>query len=123
MSYFLDVRDFHRKFGLPSDGPARRLDDVERIFREKFMEEELKEYKEADTKADQLDALVDLCYVAIGTAVMQGFDFDEAWRRVHEANMKKVRVSSASQSKRGSTLDVVKPPGWTPPDHSDLVGE
>ncbi len=71
----------------------------------------------------QLDSLVDLNYVSDGTAYLQGFDFDEAYERVHNANMKKVRVDSETLegSVRKSKFDVVKPPGWTPADLSDLV--
>ena len=113
-------------------------------FRLKFMMEELTEWKdeqdglvEALTADDgnpdhrrmslglhqQLDALVDLTYVVLGTAYLQfGPDvFHEAWKRVQAANMAKVRAQSADESKRGSTFDVVKPAGWTPPDHHDLV--
>lgn len=71
----------------------------------------------------QLDALVDLVYVAIGTAEYHGFNFREAWRRVHVANMKKERAQRASDSKRGTTYDVIKPPGWEAPSHADLVAE
>jgi predicted HAD superfamily Cof-like phosphohydrolase len=88
------------------------------------MTEELEEYYDAWNDSDmpgQLDALVDLVYVALGTAHMQGFDFNEAWRRVHDANMQKVRAQNADESKRGSALDVVKPEGWKPADLSDLV--
>lgn len=70
----------------------------------------------------QLDALVDLVYVALGTAYLQGFDFNEAWARVHAANMKKRKaLPDGSDSKRGSPHDVVKPEGWEPPIHTDLV--
>ncbi len=71
--------------------------------------------------ADMLDALVDQVYIALGTAYLHGFNFNEAWRRVHEANMKKARVSSAVESRHGSAYDIVKPEGWTAPDHTDLV--
>jgi hypothetical protein len=37
--------------------------------------------------------------------------------------MAKVRAPSASASKRGNAHDVVKPPGWTAPDHTDLVAD
>jgi predicted HAD superfamily Cof-like phosphohydrolase len=70
---------------------------------------------------ESLDGLVDLVYVAIGTAYMHGFDFQSAWDRVHEANMKKIRAPSAEASKRKSSFDVVKPEGWEPPTHTDLV--
>jgi predicted HAD superfamily Cof-like phosphohydrolase len=88
------------------------------------MQEELDEYSSARSDsnlAGQLDALVDILYVAIGTAYQHGFDLAEAWRRVHEANMQKVRVQKFQDSTRGSLFDVVKPPGWVPPNLEDLV--
>lgn len=69
----------------------------------------------------QFDAMIDLVYVALGTAYLQGPDFDEGFRRVHEANMKKVRVERIEDSKRTSKYDVVKPKGWKAADLSDLV--
>ncbi len=68
-----------------------------------------------------LDGLVDLVYVALGTAWLMGLDFPEAWRRVHAANMQKVRAQRKEESARGTTFDVVKPAGWQPPNLSDLV--
>jgi len=118
---FADIIDFHQKFELLYNGPPRELPRELSEFREKFMLEELTEYIASDKLHDKLDALVDLVYVALGTAHLHGFWFNIAWRRVHEANMKKVRAQVSSDSKRGSTYDVVKPAGWTPPDLSDLV--
>lgn len=121
---FKDIKEFHLKFGLTYAGPPKALDKQAATFRMDFMDEELCEYVKATSEGDlegQLDALVDLVYVALGTAYMQGFDFEEAWRRVHAANMQKVRANKLSDSKRGSLYDVVKPEGWTPPDLSDLV--
>lgn len=69
----------------------------------------------------QFDSLIDLVYVALGTSFHHGVDFDEGWRRVHEANMKKVLARQPEDSKRGYKFDVVKPKGWIPPDLSDLV--
>lgn len=95
-------------------------------------EEEVKErgfltYKKALGKA--LDACVDLEYVLQGTIRLYGFHglcpmghiYEEAWRRVQRANMSKVRVAKAGDSKRKSTYDVVKPEGWQPPKMDDLV--
>lgn len=74
---------------------------------------------------NELDSLVDLVYVALGTAYLHGYDFDEAFARVHLANMKKIRVLNVEESTastgRGSKYDVKKPEGWTPADLSDLV--
>lgn len=129
---------FHTKFGLEYTGLPRVLPDELQDFRERFLGEEVTEYIEGRQLADDglrtnnpelvraglaqmLDGLVDLVYVALGTAYLHGFNFDEAWRRVHDANMEKVRAGSALESRRGSTFDVVKPPDWVAPDLSDLV--
>lgn len=143
---FKDIEEFHKKFSLEYEGPPRHLDPLTLgHFRTKFMAEELAEYVsphpsmhdefifrmekmlsamhglEPQSLEKQFDALIDLCYVAIGTAYLQGFDFNEGWRRVHAANMAKVRALRKEDSLRGSIYDVVKPPGWTAPDLKDLV--
>lgn len=140
----LDIEDFHQKFGLEYTGKPRILDPELFDFRRRFIAEEFDEWTseqagliEALTADDgkpehrrittglhqQLDALVDLVYVTLGAAYLQfgAATFHEAWKRVQAANMAKVRAQSADESKRGSAFDVVKPQGWTPPDHHDLV--
>jgi len=114
------IKEFHEKFGLEYNGPPRRLPLELENFRIEFMQEEVNEYDSAFL-VEQLDALVDLVYVAMGTAYLHGFDFDEAFRRVHEANMKKKRSVGTILSGRGSAYDVVKPEGWEPPFLDDLV--
>jgi len=139
---FRDIGRFHDKFELkPTEDPGHRLPGDVLKFRIKFMYEELGEYLEAVgmcTGSDKVvpnvfadnhkfdaeqafDALIDLAYVALGTAFLHRFPFNEGWDRVQEANMKKVRASSEEQSKRGSKFDVVKPEGWKPPILADLL--
>lgn len=139
-NFMEDILEFHTRFDLVHQGPVRHLEGELGDFRENFMQEELDEYKRSRELVaflkekdgiepgeyrwqleQQLDALVDLVYVALGTAHMQGFNFAEAWRRVHEANMKKIRATNSGESKRGTTFDVIKPPNWQPPRHADLV--
>lgn len=122
-SNFNDVHAFHEKYGLTTDpdvGNSKWLD-----FREKFMDEELAEFKEARAKGDHagmFDALLDLVYVAMGTADGLGWPWQAGWDRVQAANMSKVRAErDGGNSKRGSGFDVVKPAGWKAPDHTDLV--
>jgi predicted HAD superfamily Cof-like phosphohydrolase len=69
---------------------------------------------------DALDALIDLTYVSHGTLLQLGLGpaYDEAWRRVHAANLKK---QAGKKATRGFIKDAVKPAGWAPPDLSDLV--
>jgi len=119
MSQWQDIKDFHEKFGLAYEGPPRDLPKNLSSFRIGFIFEELDELIVAETKTEVLDALVDLTYVVMGTAYLQGFDFGEAWSRVHAANMAKQRGSSA----RSEEYDIIKPPGWAAPDLSDLAGE
>jgi predicted HAD superfamily Cof-like phosphohydrolase len=65
------------------------------------------------------DALADLNYVSLGTAHFMAIPFDGVWSEVQRANMTKVRASNSKdpRSKRGHAADVVKPPGFRPPDH------
>jgi len=98
--------------------------------RVQMMLEELREFaeaiynlREANTVDDRVhaltimaDSLVDLEYFTLGTAAMMGLPHDEIFEAVHEANMQKVLVESAEESKRLNKLDVKKPEGWTPPD-------
>src|SRR5581483_5515540 len=67
---FDDVASFHSKFGVPMAQAPSFLDAEANEFRQKFMQEELDEYREAYENGDMLkaaDALVDLVYVAMGT--------------------------------------------------------
>lgn len=121
---FSDIVEFHEKFGLKRPTAPRNLDDETLAFRIKFLQEELDEYIKASGEEDlagQFDALIDLVYVALGTAYLQGFPWKKGWDEVQRANLSKVRASSASQSKRGTSLDVIKPPGWTPPDIAGIL--
>ena len=118
---FADIKAFHEKFGLAYDGPPRKLEAELLSFRMKFIEEEFHELVEATTLDHQLDACIDLIYVILGYCYLRGWDAAEAWRRVQAANMAKVRAEKPSDSKRGTTFDVVKPVGWTAPNLSDLV--
>jgi predicted HAD superfamily Cof-like phosphohydrolase len=80
-----------------------------------FLQEELDELRAAAAANDlagQADALVDLVYVAKGTALMLGLPWEELWTVVQRANMAKTRGTT----KRGVKADCAKPPGWAPPD-------
>jgi predicted HAD superfamily Cof-like phosphohydrolase len=118
-----DVKLFQIKFGVPMPDRPTFLPDKHHEFRVGFMREELIEFEEAVRDQDMvkaLDALIDLQYVLLGTMLMMGLEsyWDTAWHSVQTANMRKVRAPTAADSKRGSALDVIKPPGWTPPDYS-----
>ena len=71
-------------------------------------------------KPDQmLKELCDLAYVTVGWALAHGWDFDEAFRRVHASNMTK--VSENGKIKKREDGKILKPDTYTPPDLKDLV--
>jgi hypothetical protein len=74
-----------------------------------------------ETDTTLADALVDIVYVAMGTAYMMGLPWQQLWDEVQRSNMDKVRASDASQSKRKNSLDVVKPQGWVGPDLKSII--
>lgn len=121
-SNFDKVVEFHNKFNLSYEGGPFPLSVEEQNFRITCLREELGEYEDAVSQGDlaeQLDALVDLVYFALGTAHRSGFPFDSAFELVHTANMLKEMVTE--NQRRGFKLEVTKPKGWLSPDLSKLV--
>jgi predicted HAD superfamily Cof-like phosphohydrolase len=119
-----DIAEMHTKYGV---NPKVREFDKEKLekflqFRIAFLQEELDEMKSATNGDDVVDALIDLCVVAIGT--LDAFDIDSqtAWKRVHEANMNKEVGIKASRPNPLGLPDLIKPEGWTAPTHADNVG-
>ena len=91
-------------------------------FRIRFLEEELNELKTAENPQDVVDALVDLCVVAIGTMDVMSVDPYRAWDEVLKANMKKRVGIKESRPNPLGLPDLIKPAGWVGPDHDDNVG-
>jgi len=122
VSNYQDVKDFHEKYQVPCSSVPALLDPFTMDYRIKFLREELDELVFShgmDDLAGCADALVDLVYVAMGTAVIMGLPWEQLWDEVQRANMtKRLAKPDGSDSKRGSPLDVIKPPGWVGPDHS-----
>ena len=137
-----DIHNMHTKFGVRPvvRKLSREHKELFLKFRLDFLREELMEAYEAagydvtfsatrNDKAldparaeDVVDAMVDLCVVAIGT--MDAFDVDahEAWGRVHKANMVKEPGVKPERPNPLGLPDLIKPTGWTAPTHADNVG-
>ena len=124
-SFAQDVVDFHKKFNIQYDGPPRMLPAQLKYFRHQRNLEEDREWYFAPNTKESLDAIVDAMYILLGNAHVCGFTPDmvnEAWRRVHKANMKKELSSHENPGKYGAIgTDIVKPKGWVAPDLSDIV--
>jgi predicted HAD superfamily Cof-like phosphohydrolase len=91
-------------------------------FRIKFLQEELDEMRDATNAEDVVDALIDLCVVAIGTLDSFKIDSHVAWNNVLEANMNKKVGIKASRPNPLGLPDLIKPEGWTAPSHEGNHG-
>ena len=119
-----DIADMHTKYGV---NPKVREFDKEKLekflqFRIAFLQEELDEMKSATKGDDVVDALIDLCVVAIGTLNAFEIDSQTAWKRVHEANMNKEVGIKASRPNPLGLPDLIKPAGWKAPSHAKNHG-
>ena len=81
--------------------------------------EEMKQAKNAD---DVVDALIDLCVVAIGTMDMFEINSSLAWNRVLTANLQKEVGIKETRPNPLGLPDLIKPIGWHAPHHRDNVG-
>ncbi len=119
-----DVAEFNHKFNLPMPNKVTPLDKKTMEYRLGFLAEELSETIEAAEKGDMsgiADGLVDLVYVAIGTAIFMGLPWHELWDEVQRANMAKVPCLRPEDSKRNNKYDIIKPEGWVPPDIEGIL--
>jgi predicted HAD superfamily Cof-like phosphohydrolase len=121
-----DIDNFHKKYGFEKNEKIDIPNNSELInFRTAFLMEELAEYTNAITKKDAagaLDALVDIVYIALGTAWLFNLPFEKAWNEVQKANMNKIRAKDKT-GKRGTKFDVVKPKDWKAPNIEKIIEE
>lgn len=136
-----DIAVMHTKFGvntvirsLPKDKLLKFLE-----FRLNFLQEELDEAKLALSQMNEItsgtadiaglepsdgfvDAMIDLCVVAIGTLDALDVDSDLAWDRVTAKNMEKEPGIKPNRPNPLGLPDLIKPAGWTSPVHHDNIG-
>jgi len=121
-----DIDNFHKKYGFEKNEKIDIPSNSELInFRTAFLMEELAEYTNAITKKDAagaLDALVDIVYIALGTAWLFNLPFEKAWNEVQKANMSKIRAKDKT-GKRGTKFDVIKPKDWKAPNIEKIIEE
>lgn len=125
------IEDMHNLFGV-HEWINNKLDedDMESLkkfleFRIQFLKEELNETEQAYHNGDPkeiVDGLIDLCVIAIGTLDAFGCDAASAWAEVMEANMRKQVGVKATRPNPLGLPDLIKPEGWTGPDHTHTTG-
>lgn len=117
--YIANVREFHERMGLPIPAQLTELGKTEGASeRLRHMREELAELHKALSTGDvaaQVDALVDLEYLILGTAISMGIrdaDWVACELAVHAANMRKERLFN---DPTGHKQGIIKPEGWQAP--------
>jgi predicted HAD superfamily Cof-like phosphohydrolase len=117
-----DLADMHEYYGFHDkvEEMCPTKLDVMLKFRADFIQSEVDELLAAyqNRSAEEVvDALIDICVVAIGTLDLYGIDGQRAWEEVRGANMsKEVGVKPGRPNPLGLP-DLTKPEGWEPPDH------
>jgi len=117
------------------DGPPRMLSPAERALRLQLHSSAVTRFETVAATGDldlQYRALALALHAFTATALLHGFDIDEAVRRVHAANMAK-NVDPAKQRRRAllkeqghdveHMMEITKPDDWLPPYLGDLVGK
>lgn len=115
------IGDFNREVGgMPIPPVPTRLDPERKEWAMSALTEELTEFRDATTLDEELDALVDLTYFALGRIVEMGIAPGGPFGEVQRANMEK-RRGELSKRPGSKGFDAVKPPGWRGPDHADFL--
>jgi hypothetical protein len=115
------LREFHRSKAvhggyLPAY-PVADPPDWIRDLRESLLTEERQELTDAIAERDIVkiaDAVADIVFVAVGTAVTYGIPFDAVFAEVFRSNMTK--TNSPAEAK------LVKGPGYEPPRIATMLG-
>lgn len=116
---FEDIRAFQQHFGFDQV-------DVKYQFlvnQVEFLKEELDETIDALKRRDAkefLDGIVDLIVVAAGTLAFSTEHRDAPWIEVMSKNLKK-ELGFNPKRPNSNGADLIKPDGWTAPDHSPFV--
>ena len=116
------LKEFHTKYNHHIEDRPQRHDTIPTDvmdLRDKLIEEEFQEFREAETRVEIADSLADLLYVVFGTCISYGIPIDEIFAEVHRSNMTKSMLKD-EKSIKGKTL---KGPNWEPPQIAKILEE
>ena len=90
-----NLMEFNEAFGIQFPKSPLLVDAKTQELRVNLLLEELEEYRVANTKGDiteVLDAITDMLYIVLGTAVQHGMQdvIEQAFNIVHSSNMSKL---------------------------------
>ena len=112
------VRSFMEGFGQFVPDIPMVPDPGTQELRFDLIKEEFEEWQEAYRDGDLVeiaDALCDIIYVCIGTALAYGIPIAPIFTEVHRSNMDKIGGPVREDGK------ILKPDGWTPPAVTDIL--
>jgi predicted HAD superfamily Cof-like phosphohydrolase len=126
-----DMNAMHKRYGTHQAVEKLTPEQLKAFlqFRINFLQEELDEMKKAATpnqpidSEEVVDALIDLCVVAIGTLDLFEVDAYKAWNEVLMANLNKKVGRKESRPNPWGLPDLIKPEGWKAPSHKDNHGK
>jgi NTP pyrophosphatase (non-canonical NTP hydrolase) len=119
------LAEFHSVFGCKRNQNFKNntIEDVELlVLKKNLIKEEVEEVFEAikeSNEAHVLKELVDVVVVCVGMADTYGWDFDTAFKRVHESNMSKLDDDGKPIYREDGK--VIKSKNYKAPYLSDLV--
>ena len=102
------------KFMRACDQSTDAMNESQYSMYKSLIEEEFRELQEAHDMEAELDALIDILVVTIGTIHSAGFDAEGAWKEVMSTNFAKIDRETGKVRKREDGK-VLKPVGWTAP--------
>lgn len=122
-----DIHDMHTKFSVRDVVSKLSNEQLKAYlkFRLDMVQEEVTESFEALNSSDAdgvVDALIDNIVFSIGTLDAFGVNADEAWDRVHAANMDKSPGIKEGRPNPFGFPDLIKGPTWKAPTHVDNTG-
>ena len=131
INWVKDMNAMHKRYGTHKAVEKLTPEQLKAFlqFRINFLQEELDEMKKAATpnqpidSEEVVDALIDLCVVAIGTLDAFGVDAHKAWKEVLIANLNKEVGVKESRPNPYGLPDLVKPEDWKAPNHKGNHGK
>lgn len=118
------LKEFHKVYGLPIRNTPTLLPVKEFEMRHRILREEVDELSDAHFNNDIVevaDALCDIMYIAIGTAVQFGLGdiLEECFEEVHRSNMSKLDENGHPIYRADGK--VLKGNLWSPPDLIKII--
>lgn len=119
---FEKLWEFHTVYNCARSNTIKFPDQATRDMRINILKEEWEEYLQAEKESDIVeiaDALADIIYIAIGTAVSYGIPMDKIFNEVHASNMSKLDENGNPIYREDGKI--LKGPNYFKPDIKGII--